>query len=601
MKHTTKMTLLATSLLIWGCGGGNNEDNNTSNGGDSAVGAAVRVDVVEAGDDCEAGGLAIVTGLDTNGNGALDESEETDTKLVCNGADGSDGEDGEAGTPGADGADGSDGEAGTPGADGSDGADGMNGQDGFSTLVNLTEETPGAECPQGGQRVDVGLDNGDGGATARDGVLQLEEVDQSSFVCNGADAPVNLVVPRDASAAACPNGGFGLDIGLDNGDGGGTANNGTLEPDEIDASRDVCNGAAGADGADGADGQNGADGADGADGQNGADGQDGADGQNGVTSLVNISAAPANLCANGGQLIETGLDNGDGNGTANNGTLEADEVDATSAVCNGTNGLNGQDGADGQDGAPGQDGQDGAPGQDGQDGAPGQDGANGFSTLVNLVTINPNIACPNGGQRIDVGLDNGDGNGTARDGVLSSGEVDTTRNVCNGANGADGQDGADGQNGADGADGGAQIVVDANGRNLGKLVSLSASGVTLLTPNNYYYSVAWDGDFFTSQIWYSDASCSVGPVLNSGSATPRQTYAAFLVWDEQRGTFAQTANPDANGFSTSGSFGPAGSIQYSDGSCSTSSNSNRNGWPLNDISFAAAGIPTTITPPLTVQ
>ena len=86
MKHTTKMTLLATSLLIWGCGGGNNEDNNTSNGGDSAVGAAVRVDVVEAGDDCEAGGLAIVTGLDTNGNGALDESEETDTKLVCNGA-----------------------------------------------------------------------------------------------------------------------------------------------------------------------------------------------------------------------------------------------------------------------------------------------------------------------------------------------------------------------------------------------------------------------------------------------------------------------------------------------------------------------------------
>ena len=42
------------------------------------------------------------------------------------------------------------------------------------------------ECPGGGFRVDVGLDNGDGGGVAGDGMLDAGEIDDTEWVCNGA-------------------------------------------------------------------------------------------------------------------------------------------------------------------------------------------------------------------------------------------------------------------------------------------------------------------------------------------------------------------------------------------------------------------------------
>jgi hypothetical protein len=59
----------------------------------------------------------------------------------------------------------------------------------------------------------------------------------------------------------------------------------------------------------------------------------------------------------------------------------------------------------------------------------------------------------NGGQRTRTGLDNGDGGGTADDGILQAGEVDSTVIVCNGANGSDGSDGATGPQGPEGPQG----------------------------------------------------------------------------------------------------------------------------------------------------
>jgi hypothetical protein len=49
--------------------------------------------------------------------------------------------------------------------------------------------------------------------------------------------------------------------------------------------------------------------------------------------LITKSAVAGATCAGGGTKIQVGLDNGDGGGTARNGTLEAGEVDSTAYVC----------------------------------------------------------------------------------------------------------------------------------------------------------------------------------------------------------------------------------------------------------------------------
>lgn len=58
--------------------------------------------------------------------------------------------------------------------------------DGFNSLVTTTAEAAGVNCANGGRKVDSGLDNGDGGGTARDNILQAGEIDATTYVCNGA-------------------------------------------------------------------------------------------------------------------------------------------------------------------------------------------------------------------------------------------------------------------------------------------------------------------------------------------------------------------------------------------------------------------------------
>lgn len=80
------------------------------------------------------------------------------------------------------GEDGDMGPQGPMGEPGAMGDQGEPGQDGLSALVTQTEVSPGSDCPQGGIRVDSGLDT-NGNAT-----LDASEVMASSFVCNGAEA-----------------------------------------------------------------------------------------------------------------------------------------------------------------------------------------------------------------------------------------------------------------------------------------------------------------------------------------------------------------------------------------------------------------------------
>jgi ELWxxDGT repeat protein len=164
---------------------------------------------------------------------------------------------------------------------------------------------------------------------------------------------------------------------------------------------DGAQGAAGVNGTDGQDGANGQDGEDGEQGDQGMIGMagyDGADGMDGLSAMaVTSTESPGTNCTDGGIKIEVGLDDN------NDGSLQASEVDQTQYVCNGGDG------------------------QDGQDGADGSASQNTMLTSISAPTLQ---ACSSGGRIVEQGLDNGDGGGTAQNGVLESGEVDYTTTYC---------------------------------------------------------------------------------------------------------------------------------------------------------------------------
>lgn len=141
----------------------------------------------------------------------------------------------------------------------------------------------------------------------------------------------------------------------------------------------------------------------------GSDGAPGAVGANGLVARFALySEAPGRNCESGGTRIDAGLDSNA------NGSLESNEVSATSYVCNG---------------------------------AAGTIGAVGTMTLLR---VGPELAgtfCIQGGSKLEAGLD------VNRSGILESNEVTTTSYVCNGAIGAAGATGATGPAGATGVAG----------------------------------------------------------------------------------------------------------------------------------------------------
>jgi hypothetical protein len=101
----------------------------------------IRLDTEAPGANCAQGGTAVKSGLDSNANGTLDNSEVTHTTFVCNGRPGNDGQ---------------------------------------TSLVRLDSEPSGANCTYGGTAVKTGLDsNGDKR-------LSDSEVTTTQFVCSAA-------------------------------------------------------------------------------------------------------------------------------------------------------------------------------------------------------------------------------------------------------------------------------------------------------------------------------------------------------------------------------------------------------------------------------
>lgn len=346
--------------------------------GDAAAGleALVSVSTEPAGSNCENGGSKIESGVDKNANSELEAAEVESTAYSCNGADGANGAPGGGGA-GADGADGHSalvnvspedaatcpdgGQRVEQGVDLDDdgeldasevtssfhvcsGAAGVDGADAQNMLLSVTDEAAGANCANGGQRIASGADD-DG-----DGVFAAGEVEHVEYVCAGADGATGLdslvKVTTEAAGANCANGGIRVDLGVD--DDGSAA----LDAGEVDNTRYLCDGGVGA---------------------------------AGIDSLVAVVDEPAGAnCAAGGEKITYGLD------TDRSGVLDVAEVTGTRYAC---------DGADGVDGS---------------------------NSLVVLTDESPGANCATGGQRIDSGVDD-NGNG-----ALAAGEIDATAYVCNG-------------------------------------------------------------------------------------------------------------------------------------------------------------------------
>jgi hypothetical protein len=116
-------------------------------------------------------------------------------------------------------------------------------------LAAVSPVSAGESCPAGGQRIDTGYDNGSGGGTFLDGILQPGEVTATRYVCNGASGThgaagepgkVALVaVGKEPAGANCAAAGQKIQVGID-------ANaNGALDEDEVTSTSFACDGARG--------------------------------------------------------------------------------------------------------------------------------------------------------------------------------------------------------------------------------------------------------------------------------------------------------------------------------------------------------------------
>ncbi len=129
------------------------------------------------------------------------------------------------------------------------------------------------------------------------------------------------------------------------------------------------------------------------------------------TLMISASEPSGTNCSTGGRKVSYGLDNGEGGGSASNNVLEAGEIDGFYFVCNGLNGVNGMNGAT------------------------GSTGSSGFTTLFTSTVETAGANCSAGGRKLTFGLDDGLPSGTARNGILETGEVEGTNYICNGSNG----------------------------------------------------------------------------------------------------------------------------------------------------------------------
>ena len=165
----------------------------------------------------------------------------------------------------------------------------------------VTPEPAAGNCPQGGSKIQSGID------INVNGLLDADEVTNTSYVCNGANGAAGqnalTSVSSEPAGSNCASGGSRIQAGLD------LNRNSVLDSNDVTSNSFVCHGVTGA---------------------TGPAGPTGATGDSGFNSLVKVTPEPGGVnCASGGNKIQTGLD------TNRDGVLGSDEVTSTQHTCNG--------------------------------------------------------------------------------------------------------------------------------------------------------------------------------------------------------------------------------------------------------------------------
>ena len=264
--------------------------------GISGFNAAVLTTPENQGVNCNTGGYKIEFGTDSNGNGFLDINEINPnlTRYICNGQQGPTGPIGATGPTGPTGATGPQGIQGPIGATG---PTGPQGNTGMNAAVRTVAEPNGANCLNGGYKVEFGAD------LNSNGILEPNEVNGNltQYICNGQQGLTGPAGATGATGATGPQGNTGMNAAVRtvaepnganclNGGykvefGGDLNSNGVLEPNEVNGNltQYICNGQQGLTGPAGATGATGATGPQGPQGPTGATGATGTQGPQGAT------------------------------------------------------------------------------------------------------------------------------------------------------------------------------------------------------------------------------------------------------------------------------------------------------------------------------
>ncbi|MEC7177837.1 MAG: hypothetical protein VXW28_00920, partial [Candidatus Thermoplasmatota archaeon] len=193
--------------------------DESSNSGADGTEVLVRTAGREADYICTEGGADIFIGNDKNRNGILEDDEVTSTTRLCHGKEG---------------------------LSGPQGAPGPTGLSGTDSLVNTTIIEYGNEsCPHGGLLIATGLD------LNANGTLDPEEIQNSEFVCNGVigingangidgTSGHSALVERVAPPPYLCSNGVVINFGVDDGSGGGVADDDLMHDDEIVESLKIC-------------------------------------------------------------------------------------------------------------------------------------------------------------------------------------------------------------------------------------------------------------------------------------------------------------------------------------------------------------------------
>jgi hypothetical protein len=187
--------MACVALGLAACGGNSGGGGSQTTTPAATKSLAVKILSAVPANICLNGGITVLSGIDTNGNGVLDDNEGSNAQIVCNGLNGS------------------------------------------NALISVTAEAAGNNCSAGGSAVGAGLDlNGDR-------VLDSSEVTSKSYLCNSANITTGvngsstllLIVPEGVGSH-CPTGGSKFTAGLD------TNHNQILDDSEVTSTSYACNG-----------------------------------------------------------------------------------------------------------------------------------------------------------------------------------------------------------------------------------------------------------------------------------------------------------------------------------------------------------------------